>query len=62
MSNTVKRGFNNSITKKPRFSDEMKKHLKNNYGKMTLSELAEHYGVTEKQVKYQAQRQYLTMK
>lgn len=42
------------------FTDDMKRHLKANYHLMSLKELAEHHGLSEKQIKNQVERQYLT--
>lgn len=54
----------NTFTPKPNkkrvFTDEMRKHLKDNYHLMSLEELAEYYGLNTKQVKNQAERQYLS--
>lgn len=53
--------FNNKKPDKKRaWTDKDKRFLMENYGKMSIDELAEHFGVNRTRIRNQAQRQGLT--
>ena len=60
MEDTFNRNLNRRVGKKPIFTTEMKKELKEIYHLRSIEELAVHFDRSVRQIKNQVSRQYLT--